>query len=78
MAGSELVNYQVALKEQTCKDVMVEELLSIKKNKTWEFTKLPKDNKAIAVIWVLKLKVNPEGKVLKHKPKLVTKGFLHK
>lgn len=55
---------------------MVEELSLIEKNKTWELTKLLEGKKVIAVKWMFKLKVYPEGKVFKHKGMLVAKGFL--
>lgn len=77
-ADVEPVDHYATLKEHTKNKAMVEELSSIEKNKTWEFTKLPKGNKVIAIKWVFKIKLNPEGKVIKHKVGLMAKGFLHR
>lgn len=57
---------------------MIDELNSIEKNQTWELIQLPDGKKAIDVKWVFKLKSNREGKVVKHKARLVARGFLHK
>ncbi|GAU33702.1 hypothetical protein TSUD_148530 [Trifolium subterraneum] len=66
----------ICTKEQS--EAMIDELKSIEKNKTWDMCKLPSDKRAIDVKWVYKLKQNPEGQVIKHKPRLVAKGFLQK
>lgn len=50
---------------------MLEELSSIKKNKTLELVGLSTDEKAIGVKWVYKLKTNHEGKIVKYKTRLV-------
>lgn len=78
LADSKPIDYKVALKKKAWKDAMVEELNSIEKNKTCELTDLPPNKKVVGVKWVFKLKLNPEGKVVKHKPTLVDKGFLQK
>lgn len=54
-------------------EVMESELRSINKNKTWEMVKLPAGDKPIGLKWVLKLKKNANGEVLKHKARLVAK-----
>lgn len=57
---------------------MVEEITSIEKNKTWELTKLPIGKKFIDVRRMFKLKVNHDVKVVKHKFRLVAKGFMQR
>jgi len=57
---------------------MLDELNSIEKNQTWDLVKLPDGNNAIDVKWVFKLKLNPEGKIVKHKARLLARGFLQK
>jgi len=39
---------------------------------------LPQGKKAIGVKWVYKLKLNPEGEIVRYKAKLVAKGFLQR
>lgn len=53
-------------------------LKSSGKNQTWELIKLTDGKKAIDVKWVFKLKLNPEGKIVKHKARLVARVFLKK
>jgi len=43
-----------------------------------ELIKIPDGKKEIDVKWVFKLKLNPEGKIVKHKARLVARGFLQK
>lgn len=57
---------------------MIEELKAIEKNQTWCLTKLPFNKHQIAVKWVYKVKLNHDGSVAKHKPRLVAKGFLQR
>lgn len=49
------------------------EIDSINKNNTWKLTTLPKDHKSIGLKWVFKTKRDAEGKILKHKARLVAK-----
>jgi hypothetical protein len=57
---------------------MIEELQSIEKNQTWELVNLPDKKKKIDVKLVFKVKLNPDGKVSKHKARLVAEGFIQK
>ncbi|MCI70509.1 copia-type polyprotein, partial [Trifolium medium] len=59
-----------AMNDKAWNEAMIEELKAIVKNNTWEFTQLPNDKKAIYAKWVFKLKMNPEGKIVKHKARL--------
>ena len=54
---------------------MEEEITSIEKNDTWKLVKAPKSCKPIGVKWVYKLKKNPLGEIVKHKARLVVKGY---
>lgn len=78
VADSEPIDFRAALKEKVWKEAMKEEQSSIEKNQIWDLTKLPRDKKAINVKWVFKLKLNLEGKVVKHKAMLVARDFLQK
>lgn len=51
---------------------------TVKKNNTWVLTKLPKGKKDNNLKWVYKLKNGANEKVIKHKARIVTKGYLGK
>ena len=54
---------------------MEEEIASIEKNDTWTLVKAPKSCKPIGVKWVYKIKKTLSGEVVKHKGRLVMKGY---
>jgi hypothetical protein len=54
---------------------MHEDIDAIERNETWELTELPPKKKVIRVKWVYKTKWNVEGKIDRHKAKLVVKGY---
>ena len=66
------------MKEKKWCKAMDEEIYAIKKNNTWELRELPKGKQAIGVKWVYNTKCNAEGKVDKHKARLVVKGYKQK
>jgi hypothetical protein len=55
---------------------MQEEIDSVKRNQTWELADLPHDHRAITLKWVYKLKRNEAVEVVKHKARLVARGFV--
>lgn len=57
---------------------MNEELTSIEQNETWELCNLPAVRKAIGSKWVFKLKMDENGKIIRHKARLVAQGFSQK
>ena len=46
-----------------------------RKKSTWELVDLPKGKEVIGVKWVYKTKSNVEGKIERHKARLVVKGY---
>nr|KAJ0194783.1 hypothetical protein LSAT_V11C700360190 [Lactuca sativa] len=76
--GEEPSSYVEAIKEKEWEQAMEAELASIEKNKTWELVDLPKNRKAIGLKWVFKLKKDPSGKLIKHKARIVAKGYVQK
>ena len=54
---------------------MQAEMKSIEDNRTWEVSDLPRDQKAIGLKWIFKVKKDPGGNVVKHKARLVAKGY---
>jgi hypothetical protein len=55
---------------------MQEEIDSVKRNQTWELADLPQGHRAITLKWVYKLKRNEAGEIVKHKARLVARGFV--
>ncbi|CAJ2653926.1 unnamed protein product [Trifolium pratense] len=76
MADAEPINWKEAVVSSKWNAAMKEELHSIEKNHTWKLVELPPQKKAISVKWVFKLKKDPDGKIVKHKARLVARGFL--
>ncbi|CAL1405650.1 unnamed protein product [Linum trigynum] len=72
---SEPVDVEEAMKDEKWKRAMDEEIGAIEKNKTWELVSLPKNQKPIGVKWVFKTKKNAKGEVVRHKERLVVKGY---
>jgi hypothetical protein len=54
---------------------MDEKVASIKENVTWELCDMPAGQHPIGLKWVYKLKKNPAGEVIRHKVRLVVKGY---
>nr|GEX61724.1 copia-type polyprotein [Tanacetum cinerariifolium] len=69
------LNYDEAVKDKKWQEAMLNEMESIKKNKTWELTSLPEGCKAIGTKWIFKTKLNEKGEIEKHKARLVAKGY---
>ena len=57
---------------------MSKEIESIEKNLTWSLVKLPVGHKAIGLKWVFKLKKDSDGEIIKHKARLVVKGYVQR
>ncbi|WVZ61915.1 hypothetical protein U9M48_011722 [Paspalum notatum var. saurae] len=54
---------------------MKEELRAIEENQTWTLTELPPGRRAIGLKWVFKVKKDEHGAVVRHKARLVVKGY---
>jgi hypothetical protein len=55
---------------------MQQEVDSIEHNHTWELIDLLAGHRSITLKWVFKLKKNETGDVVKHKAKLIARGFI--
>jgi hypothetical protein len=64
-----------AIGDEAWRNAMDEEMASIKENATWELSTLPHNHKAIGLKWVYKVKRDADGKVIKHKARLIAKGY---
>eukprot|EP00253_Pinus_taeda_P029616 PITA_29616 len=68
-------NERDAIKDKKWIEAIDEEMNVIERNKTWDLVELPKGKEVIGVKWVYKTKSNVEGKIERHKAKLVVKGY---
>jgi len=75
LADSEPARLADTIQHPKWKEAMNEELMTIKKNNTWQLTDLPKGHKTIDVKWVYKIKVKTNGEIERYKTRLVVKGF---
>jgi hypothetical protein len=82
LAADEPMSVEQALEETCWKDAMEAELQAIRDNNTWSVKiakrSLPKDHRAIGLKWVFKVKTDASGNIVKHKARLVTKGYAQK
>jgi hypothetical protein len=51
---------------------------AVEKNRTWELADLPRGHSAITLKWVFKLKRDEAGAIVKHKARLVARGFVQR
>jgi hypothetical protein len=57
---------------------MQSEMDAVEKNCTWELADLPRGHIAITLKWVFKLKRDEAGVIVKHKARLVARGFVQR
>eukprot|EP00253_Pinus_taeda_P024657 PITA_24657 len=69
------IHFEDAIKDRKWIEAMDEEINAIERNKTWDLVELPKGKEVIGVKWVYKTKSNAEGKIERHKARLVVKGY---
>ena len=75
ISGDEPLSYTEAASEEVWIRAMREEMLAIDRNDTWELEIPPPNCRPIGLKWIFKLKKNPHGDVIKHKARLVVKGY---
>jgi hypothetical protein len=74
--SDELATMEEALKSKPWHSAMMKELGSIKESQTWSLVDLPRGHKPIGLKWVFKLKHDEHGEIVKHKARLVVKGYV--
>nr|GEV79998.1 zinc finger, CCHC-type [Tanacetum cinerariifolium] len=74
LLNEEPTSFHEATKDIQWMEAMHAEIDSIEKNRTWTLTRLPPNQKVIALKWVYKLKRDASGMVTKHKARLMAKG----
>ena len=69
------IHFEDAVKEEKWVATMKEEIEAIERNDKWELVNLLTGNHVIRVKWVYKTKRNIEGKIERHKARLVVKEY---
>ncbi|KAK1645758.1 hypothetical protein QYE76_063563 [Lolium multiflorum] len=67
-----------ALQDASWSKAMEEEMGCIEENETWTLADLPPGHKPIGLKWVFKVKRDENGTVVKHKARLVARGFVQR
>lgn len=68
-------SFEEAVKEETWRKAMEEEISVIEKNSTWHLVEKPKDKDIIGVKWIYRVKYHSDGTVQRNKARLVAKGY---
>ena len=72
----EPATFAEAEKHESSRLAMIEEMDSIKSNRTWRPVPLPPGHQPIVLKWVYKVKKNAIAEAIKHKARLVAKGYV--
>lgn len=70
--------YVEAKQKEEWLQAMNDEIASIERNKTWKLVEIPRNHKPIGLKWVFKVKRDPTSKIVKHKARIVAKGYVQK
>jgi hypothetical protein len=69
-------SFAKAERDAAWRATMKTEMDAVEKNRTLELADLPRSHRAITLKWVFKLKRDEAGVVIKHKARLVARGFV--
>jgi hypothetical protein len=69
-------SFTEAERNATWRATMQSKMNAVEKNRTWELADLPRGHSVITLKWVFKLKRDEAGAIVKHKARLVARGFL--
>jgi hypothetical protein len=69
-------SFAEAERDAAWRATMKTEMDAVEKNRTWELADLPRGHRAITLKWVFKLKRDEADVVIKHKARLVARGFV--
>lgn len=73
-AGYEPETYADAIQLEVWRDAMTHEIVALEDQHTWDITDLPPGKVAIGCRWVYKLKFNSNGRIERHKSRLLALG----
>jgi hypothetical protein len=76
ISAGEPRTFAEAEQEEAWRAAMRNEVNSIEQNQTWELVDMPQGHRPITLKWVFKLKKGETGEVVKHKARLVARGFV--
>jgi len=77
-SAEELPSFAAAEQEACWRVAMLEEMAAVEENRTWELVDPPAGCRPIGLKWVFKVKQNERGEVVRHKARLITKGFVQR
>ena len=69
-------SFSEAKSDASWRHAMAEDMRSIEENSTWHLTTLLPGHRGIGLKWVYKVEKDMQGAVLKHKARLVVKGYV--
>jgi hypothetical protein len=78
MSAEEPATFVVAERDAAWQRAMLEEVKSFEDNHTWEFVDPPTGCRPIGLKWVYKVKRYERGAIVKHKARLVARGFVQR
>jgi hypothetical protein len=64
-----------ALSHPGWKQAMIDEMIALESNQTWELVPLPPGKSVVGCRWVFNVKVGPDGQIDRLKARLVAKGY---
>ena len=76
ISAEEPPTFALAERDANWRRVMLEEMKAIEENKTWELIDPPPGCRPISLKWVYKVKWDELGAIVKHKARLITRGFV--
>ncbi|KAK8923657.1 hypothetical protein KSP39_PZI019078 [Platanthera zijinensis] len=68
-------SWQEAIGIPEWKGAMLEEMMALEKNHTWDLVQLPFGKKTVGCKWVFTVKQNPQGVIERCKARLVARGY---
>ncbi|WVZ95085.1 LOW QUALITY PROTEIN: hypothetical protein U9M48_040890 [Paspalum notatum var. saurae] len=77
-SAEEPPSFAAAEQDENWRQAMLEEMSSIQENQTWELVDPPANCRPIGLKWVYKVKRDERGKVVRHKARLVARGFMQR
>ena len=77
-SAEEPSSYSLAAKQEVWRNAIKDEISAILRNNTWTVVKPNKEISPIGVKWVFQAKKDNMGKVVRHKARLVVKGYAQK